>query len=239
MIMTQHFPRKKHAPLLLRLLYRLNRLIILKNKTKLNLYLDLEWIFSRLAHETAKAYYTEESFPFKNRATEFLLNKIDLKHTVLDLGCGLGSKSFLIAQKATSVIGVDYNIKNIERAQSTFKLHNLKYLNIDALLFLDSCKQKFDVLILSHILEHIENPKDLILRYKSYFQLIYIEVPDIAACDLNPYRIDLNSNFRYTDDDHLIEFDRVELIKMLNECNLKIIDAEYIFGVQKYWCAVN
>ena len=237
--MAQHFTRKKRTSFLLRIFYLLDKWSIFKNKKKLNLYLDLEWIFTRLARETANKYYTNWDDVFKKNATEFLLKKINSNHHVLDLGCGLGEKSFLISKKAAKVTGIDYDSIAIEVAKSRYNLPNLQFFNNEALTFLNSSKEQFDILILSHIIEHLENQQDFLLHFKPYFKLIYIEVPDLEASDLNLYRINLNSNFQYTDDDHVVEFDRIELIKLLQKCNLNIIESEYIYGVQKYWCSVN
>lgn len=237
--MAKYFTRKKPNPFLLRLCYLIDKWSILKNRKKLNLYLDLEWIFARLARTTANKYYTDLDDVFGKNINEFILRKINGKHHVLDLGCGLGKNSFLIAKRAASVTGIDYDNRNIEIAKSRFNLSNLKFINNEALTFLNSSKEHFDVLILSHIIEHLENQKDFLLNFKSFFKLIYIEVPDLEASNLNLFRVNLNSNFQYTDDDHVVEFDRTELIEVLHACNLKIIDCEYIYGVQKYWCSVN
>ena len=236
--MLKTFTRKKNTPLLLRIFYFLNRFRILSPKTKLNFYLELEWIASRLARETANTYFTENNSPFDNTIHSFLLQQINSSLTVLDLGCGLGEKSLILAQKAKRVTGIDYNKSHIDFAQKTFIKPNLNFLNIDAFEFLKTDTQGFDVLILSHILEHIEDRKEFLIRFKSHFKWIYIELPDLEASDLNLYRIKLNSNFQYTDDDHVVEYDRKELLKLLEECDLQVIESEYRFGVQKYWCVV-
>ena len=95
---------------------------------------------------------------------------------------------------------------------------------------------KFDILILSHILEHLDNPQIFINMFKDYFKFIYIEVPDFEKNYLNLYRKDLNLNLIYSDADHISEFDRDELKSLLNSSHLKILKEDYRFGVQKFWC---
>jgi hypothetical protein len=136
--MAQYFTRKKNTPFLLRFFYLLDEFKFLKIKTKLNLFLDLEWIFQCLPHKNKK----------------------------------------------TTVVAI---VK--------YKLPNLKF--------------------------------------------IYIKVPNFEATILNQYRIDIESNYRHMDDHYLAEYNRSELIKMLNNRNLKIVDREYQFGVQKHWCLLS
>lgn len=52
--MAQYFTRKKHTTLLLRIFNLINKFIFLKINTKLNLFLDLEWIFQCLPHKNKK-----------------------------------------------------------------------------------------------------------------------------------------------------------------------------------------
>jgi hypothetical protein len=91
-------------------------------------------------------------------------------------------------------------------------------------------------LILSHILEHLDNPKDFLLEFKDRFKYIYVEVPDFDRYHLNHYRKDLNMSLIYSDDDHVYEFDRFELNELLAESGLKVLESQYIFGVQRLWC---
>ena len=120
--MAQYFTRKKRTPFSLRFLYLVNRFLMLKNKTKLNLYLDLEWIFFRLAHETAVSYYAENNEAIKTNGKFFLFNKISKQDRVLDLGCNLGEISYSLSEKALNVVGIDYNKKAIEIAKTCLSL---------------------------------------------------------------------------------------------------------------------
>ena len=237
--MSQYFTRNKPKSFLLRILYFLNRIIKISDKQKLNIYLDLAWIFHRLSHETAIKYYSSKGMSINRKINVFLLNKIHADYSILDLGCNLGEISFELAKVASHVIGIDQNEVAIKIAKSKYKLPNLEFLNEEAFSYLSENGKKMDVLILSHILEHLDNPAEFILKFKSYFKLVYVEVPDLEATVLNRYRIDLNANFRYMDDDHLVEFDREDLKKFLSNSGLTIIDSEYIYGIQRYWCVVN
>jgi SAM-dependent methyltransferase len=185
------------------------------------------------------AIYKPSGHPARVFSQQTILKHLDNTKTVLDLGCNLGDISFMIAEAAKEVVGIDYNAKAIEIAKSRYSKDNLTFLNAEALDYLKKNTKPFDVLILSHILEHLDDPRKFLLDFKDYFQNIYIELPDFDRYYLNYYRRDFNCRLIYSDDDHITEFDRYELRDLLKECKIEILEAEYIFGVQKLWCRVG
>jgi hypothetical protein len=108
----------------------------------------------------------------------------------------------------------------------------------DALEFLNLNKQKYDVLICSHILEHLDDPGGLLRKIKPFFSYVYIEVPDFESSYLNHIRNILNIQLNYSDDDHVNEFDRDEIKELVTNQGMKIIDSEYRFGVMRYWIEI-
>lgn len=228
--------RKKKRTLLLTLIYRIHKIIPFSHEKKLRFYLDLEWIFDRLSHETSFKYYDESKHPLRKHTIDSILKFIDKEHTVLDLGCKYGNLSYSISQKAKKVVGVDFDTKAIEIAKKTYQGDNLQFQEGDALSYINQQDFKFDVLILSHILEHIDDPKAFLISFKEHFKLVYIELPDFNKTYLNFYRADLKSDLIYTDPDHISEFDRFELRELIISCGFEIVNEEYIFGIQKIWC---
>ncbi|MEP7169084.1 MAG: class I SAM-dependent methyltransferase [Bacteroidota bacterium] len=230
------FKRKKSRNLLLILFSRLNKIPFASRKFKFKLYLNLEWIFNRLSSQLSFTQYTVENHPFRKYSKKFILENINENDSVLDLGCNYGAMSDYLADKARHVTGVDYNESAILTAKNKYKKENLEFVYDEALSYLAKNENKFNVLILSHILEHLDDPVSFLESFKKYFQKIYIELPDFDSTYLNQYRKDLNVDLIYTDIDHINEFDRYELMQLINRCGLKIIRSEYIFGVQKIWC---
>lgn len=230
--------RKKKRHYLLSFFYRLDKLIVLKDKFKLKLYLDLEWIFSRLSHEYSFKIYNSKNHPIRVYSSDFILKAVNSTDKVLDLGCKQGAISKIISSKAKLVIGIDYDKSEINLAQEGYaNCNNLQFIHSEAYEYLEETKDSFDILILSHILEHIDNPEDFLNKFSSFFKKIYIEVPDFDASYLNHYRLSLNSQLVYSDTDHIFEFDRKELKELLNSCNLVVDVEEYRYGVQKIWCS--
>ena len=228
--------RKKERNWLLTIIYRLHKILPFSSKRKLRLYLDIEWIFYRLAHEVSFQHYQANEHPLRIKSGASILAYIQKEDRVLDLGCKYGELSYLIADKAQKVIGIDFDKKAISKANKLYQKDNLEFKVGDARKFLEDSNYDFDVLILSHILEHLDNPLAFLKNFAAYFNRIYIEVPDFQKSYLNQYRKDLGNKLIYTDTDHVSEFDRDELKELIKSCGLKIINAEYIFGLQKVWC---
>lgn len=231
--------RKKKHIFLLSFIYRAQKLLPLSSKAKLKLFLNLEWIFERLAHETSFKLYKRDEHPVRQQTKKFILDNISPDAVVLDLGCNTGDLSFFMAEKVKEVVGIDYDQKLIDIAQKENIKPNLTFYCREALEYLKENSKQFDVLILSHILEHLDDPKQFLTDFKKHFKFIYIELPDFDKSYLNQYRKNLNVPLIYSDDDHISEFDRFELAALLKDCNIKILKEEYRFGVQKLWCGVN
>lgn len=63
--------RAKTRNLLLSVIYRMQRLLPFSSERRLRLWLDLEWIFDRLAHEESFRYYQVQQHPFRRYSREF------------------------------------------------------------------------------------------------------------------------------------------------------------------------
>jgi len=86
---------------------------------------------------------------------------------VLDIACGSGLGSFLLAHKANEVVGVDINDEAIEFAQIRYKLNNLSFKLSDALAY-GFPPEYFDVVISALTIEQIEagRHKDFLSKLK-------------------------------------------------------------------------
>ena len=76
---------------------------------------------------------------------------------VLDAGCGEGTLSFMLAARGAFVTACDISEPNIEFAKQQPNPHRIEFLTADLerLPFEDS---SFDLVVSSHVLEHLENP---------------------------------------------------------------------------------
>lgn len=96
---------------------------------------------------------------------------------VLDFGCGNGVLTYWLHCNdfADDILGVDISATGIRNAQTHFARQGLRYESID---FLDESAQvPFDVVVSSHVMEHINEPDVTIQRLKSLAEWMVIEVP--------------------------------------------------------------
>lgn len=79
---------------------------------------------------------------------------------ILDVGCGTGQMlTTPLGEKGFKITGIDLDETSVFFATEHNKLENIHFLHCD----LKNLKhKKFDIIICSEVLEHVENPKDLL-----------------------------------------------------------------------------
>lgn len=84
-------------------------------------------------------------------ASEYVENKL-----VLDIACGEGYGSNLLASRADKVIGCDFDTKSINHANGKYKKKNLQF-DQGCITQLPYQDHTFDVIICFETIEHVEN----------------------------------------------------------------------------------
>lgn len=74
--------------------------------------------------------------------------------SVLDCACGKGYGSFILSQRALSVLGVDLNRASLEAARAAFVRPNLEFREQDATR-LDQLGRRFEVITAFEMIEHL------------------------------------------------------------------------------------
>jgi len=235
--MSVKLKRQKKRLLFKSILYRLIKLP-LPAKTKLKMLLNMEWMCERLAWETSWQVFGADDHPLKTLNRKFLLDCMKPEYSIIDLGCKHGYDSYLLAGVCRKVIGIDYEIPSIESAKKNYRRDNLTYLAVEGIAYLSENSEQFDVLVLSHVLEHLDDPGDFLRQFKRFFKFVYIEVPDFDRSILNHFRQRLDMELIYSDDDHISEFDRFDLGKLIEASGLEIVKSEFYLGNMKFWCRV-
>ena len=219
--------RDKPRHWLASLAYKLNQFLPFSTERKLDFLLDLEWVAWRLAHENAAKLGLH-----RTQRNAFLLDRIGPSDRVLDLGCGHGDITAAIAKVAARAVGIDHSGHNLAIARNAHP--GVEFVQADARDYLNS-GEEFDVLIMSHILEHLDDPKAILGFAAQNVDRLYIEVPDFEASQLNPVRQIRGRRLIYSDNDHLTEYDRTELASDVQASGLRIMDSEFTFGVMRIW----
>ncbi len=230
--MIVHLPRKKKFNLLLKSVYFLKNYLPLGTIYKARICSDLEWVFSRMALELSFAIYDHNSHPL--RANKFFLSKLDQIESILDVGCGNGELAAQMYKKCSNITGFDVSEHAISSARARFPWITFIQGRAE-----DLPLQKHDLVVLSHILEHLDDPINLLKRVKNIANYLYVEVPDFDSGLLNRLRLDLGSDLLYSDNDHVSEFTREEISNILEECEIKVIDFESRHGFLKFWCSTK
>ena len=112
-------------------------------------------------------YYTSSAL-FKERYSvweEMIAKYCNSSYVALDLGCGSGVFSVVLAKKSKAVVAVDASssmLQNSRKKAKSLGLKNISFLqaNIESLhLILD---QKFDIVICSSVLEYVYSLHDVL-----------------------------------------------------------------------------
>ena len=238
--MGQKFARKKTRNLINSIIYKLSKFIWANERAKFEFFANREWIFNRLALESWMTMYADkEQHPRRESMYGFICDKLPDDAEVLDIGCGFGEISGMLGKVCKSVVGIDLDRPKLQHALDHYSSDNVTFICGDALAFLSKNQQHYDVLICSHILEHLDDPSGVLRGFKDYFSYIYIEVPDFDNSHINLVRQRFNIPLNYTDEDHIHEYDRNEMAMLIKSLDMKIEHVEFRYGVMRYWVKVE
>lgn len=161
----------------------------------------------------------------KHRVTgyhDFFVSRVKEDERVIDIGCGKGEVAYEIAIKAgSSVVGVDNNERWLNYASQNYQHPKLKFILEDAEKYLPS--DKFDTVILSNVLEHIEKRISFLQKIRSHIQpsRFLIRVPMLNRDWRVPLKRELGLPY-YLDDNHHIEYTQESFEKEMADAGLRI-----------------
>jgi SAM-dependent methyltransferase len=129
--------------------------------------------------------------------------------TVLDCACGSGYGTFMLAQTATAVDGVDCSREALEIARANWSRENIRYHYLDAhdLHRLDS---KFDAVVSFETIEHLKHPETFLTAVGACLNPNGIFV--VSTPDKELYRSGMEPN-RF----HTREFSGDEFTRLLSD----------------------
>ena len=173
----------------------------------------------------------------KHRLTDyhqFFIDNVGSQDAVLDIGCGNGFLTYDVAKKARSVMAIDLSMDNIELAKRNFNKENIQYICGDATKF--DFGDKFDTIILSNILEHIDDRHDFLSKIQKLANKFLIRVPLLNRDWLTYYKKELGVEYRL-DLTHQIEYTLESLTQELEKTGIGIERASIQFG--EIWAVVK
>lgn len=180
---------------------------------------------------TFKNKYTEEEIDYifskaerwKLLVSRFINQESNAKLKFLDIGCGEGFSLQYFYEQGFDVLGLDYSSEGIEQQNPSMKKMFIQgniYVSIDNLIL---NKNKFDVILMQNLLEHIINPNKILEicnHLLSDTGLLLIDVPNDFN-SIQKYLLDNNKTekeFWVCLPDHLSYFNKEGLINLCKEC---------------------
>lgn len=139
-----------------------------------------------------EAYMGEMGEKFRQQTVkrmDWILQQVRDRETILDIGCSQGIASILCAQQGAKVTGIEIQKENCDFANQLLqKEYNafsdrVRFINQDFMNYNEN--EKYDALILTEVLEHLENAEGFLRHAKQFLKddgLLVITVP-FSFCD--------------------------------------------------------
>ena len=170
--------------------------------------------------DNAHSYLASSSFDnpwfqlLANLRHNYLEEFVDLNNlSILEVGPGEGYLAKRILSEHTNV---SYHV--VESDKSVFNVLNTLPIKVYGDFLSIPSNQKYDLVIASHVLEHVSDPQDFIASIQSFVRtsgLLFIEVP----C--------LDFLYKSFHDPHLLFFDKPSLGYLLKDNSFEVLDLSY------------
>lgn len=198
----------------------LRRLFLIKDR--------LEWVINERAMVYGDGVHPKHRLMSYH---DFFVDRIPAGASVLDIGCGYGVVARSIARRVAgcAVVGVELSEENYQRACAGELPSNLSFVNADARTALP--EGHWDVVVLSNILEHIEDRTGFlqdILRQATPRKVL-IRVPLFERDWQMPMRKELGVYY-FSDSEHFIEHRLDELMQELSTVGLRQVNQITLWG---------
>lgn len=169
---------------------------------------------------------------------QFFIENLNPGEHVLDIGSGNGSMSYEMVTQVSGVrvVGIELNEEKFKFACNHYQHPNLKFIHGDVLKELPD--EKFDVITLSNVLEHIEQRVLFLKRIVKIirpFRLI-IRVPFFERDWRVPLKKELGFDY-HLDSSHYIEFTKEDFFEEIRQASLREIKTDFKWG--EIWSVIK
>ena len=199
--------------------------------------------FKKKVSQSFSNFYSKEETKNKRLKAKFDIGLIKKrvgkkKIKFLEIGSGEG---FILneahKQKNWEVIGVDYNDFAINKFNKKAKSFFVKE---DPEIFLkkaNNLKFKFDVIVLNNVLEHVIDPKKLLIKIRNLINIksvVFISIPNDYSI-LQTLSIKSKKNYKapwFQPPQHISYFNTLNIENFLKKNNFKLIDMVSNFPIE-------
>jgi len=139
---------------------------------------------------------------------------------VLDVGCGTGGLLLGFQKAGWSVTGLDTSPGAVSIARSRLSSQTIYVGDVHTL---DLPRDTFDLVLMSHALEHVYQPRDTLRRVRDLLRpngRLWVAVPDASSWEARLFREDW---IGYDVPRHFTNFSRANLLQMLRSEGFKIV----------------
>jgi SAM-dependent methyltransferase len=160
---------------------------------------------------------------------DFFIERITPNEKVMDIGSGIGYLAYDLAMAGARVTGIELSRKNIDKANKLYQDKNLKFILGDA--WKDLPKEQFDTVVMSNVLEHIDDRIGFIKKVQSELKpkrwLIRVPCFDRDWTVALAQELGLDSRL---DETHFTEFTRKSFESETTKAGLKVKFMEIRWG---------
>ncbi len=170
----------------------------------------------------------------KHRITryhDFFISHTQPNDTVLDVGCGIGLLAYKVSSKAKKVVGIDFSKDNISYARNHY---SLEFIFGDVTTY--PFNERFDKIILSNVLEHIDDRVALLRSLGRISDTILFRVPMETRDWLTIYKKELGLEYRL-DVTHRLEYSKEVVEKETAAAGWAIGSYQVIWG--EFWAVLK
>ena len=193
--------------------------------------LGLEAFLRVQLDRTATAYEGGEHVKHRlMRYHDFFVERIEASERVLDVGCGKAELARDIAERSGArVTGIDFDEGYLAFARRRDLPERLELELADALDYRPA--ESFDVVVLSNVLEHIEERPALLraLHERTGARRFLIRVPVFERDWIVPLRKELGLPY-FSDLTHFTEYVPGQLEQELREAGLELVEQQARWG---------
>ena len=184
-----------------------------------NLYKEDYWN-QRNSETSINSEYTDTDSQGKRRnwISQFLYTKEHIAgNTILEIGVGAGQSILWFENEGFQVTGIEPDGRNVSMINRVLKRGRVVESSVEEF----SSDEVFDVIWMSHVLEHLIEPGDFIKKIKNNLKkngIFFIEVPN---CEYEPM---LKNSIEKNP--HLFHFTKKALIKLVENAGYKIVSCD-------------